>query len=339
MTKSQLIPTAAAGSMMLLSAFAYHAPASAQSVSLRHIGGWVASDFEARVVEAHMLKNINELAKGRLSIKRTGGPEIVPAEQQLAPLIAGAYDTIYTSPGYFSEYTVLGNVPTLLPKEATVKLRQECGMEAVLEEVFRVKARVAYLGSLEKGSSDRLYLRNKPIDSANLAGIKLRSSASQFGAMKALGASPTNIPYMEVYSALERGVVDGAVSGGEWSAARDQKWQEVIKYAVDAKLAYTRTPIMMNLNTWNRLTPEQQQIVRDGINKSSQELPEIIATDATKARKEMEAAGVKFIKLPPAQERELVKTYQREALKFTVTREPDYGAKVMTAVDCIWSKL
>jgi TRAP-type C4-dicarboxylate transport system substrate-binding protein len=68
-----------------------------------------------------------------------------------------------------------------------------------------------------------------------------------------LGASPVSIGFPEVYSALERGVVDCAVTGtGSGAAAR---WAEVSTHISDLPLSWALAGYMVNLAWWNRLDP------------------------------------------------------------------------------------
>jgi TRAP-type C4-dicarboxylate transport system substrate-binding protein len=69
----------------------------------------------------------------------------------------------------------------------------------------------------------------------------------------ALGAQPTSIGFPEVYSALERGVVDCAITGsGSGAAAR---WNEVSSFISDLPVSWAVAAYVINLNWWNRLEP------------------------------------------------------------------------------------
>ena len=71
--------------------------------------------------------------------------------------------------------------------------------------------------------------------------------------MTALGAQPVSVGFPEVYSALERGVVDCAISGtGSGGAAR---WPEVTTHISNLPLAWAVSGYMVNLAWWNRLDP------------------------------------------------------------------------------------
>lgn len=75
----------------------------------------------------------------------------------------------------------------------------------------------------------------------------------------ALGAQPTSIGFPEVYSALERGVVDCAITGsGSGVAAR---WPEVATHISDLPVSWAVAAYIVNLNWFNRLEPPVRALV------------------------------------------------------------------------------
>ncbi len=88
----------------------------------------------------------------------------------------------------------------------------------------------------------------------DLRGRKIRTfGQSLVDLVTALGAQPVSVGFPEVYSALERGVVDCAISGtGSGGAAR---WPEVTTHISNLPLAWAVSGYMVNLAWWNRLDP------------------------------------------------------------------------------------
>jgi TRAP-type C4-dicarboxylate transport system substrate-binding protein len=77
----------------------------------------------------------------------------------------------------------------------------------------------------------------------------------------ALGYIPTPINFSEAFTAIETGIVDGAIgSGGEgyYSIFRD-----VVKYFYKYNDHFENWYLMMNLDQWNSLAAEDQKIVMD----------------------------------------------------------------------------
>jgi len=97
----------------------------------------------------------------------------------------------------------------------------------------------------------------------DLKGLKLRTTGSaQAAVYKALGAVPTQLSSKEVYMALQRGTIDGALSGpGRFYFS---KWYEVTPYLVqDYLFPYLSFFLVINLDVWNKLSEEDQQILSD----------------------------------------------------------------------------
>src|SRR4030042_1501012 len=103
---------------------------------------------------------------------------------------------------------------------------------------------------------------NKPSD---LAGMKIRvqNSIMSMKMVQAMGGSPTPIPWGELYTALDQGVVDGAENHSP--SLRTSRHYEVCKYySLDE---HTRLPdiLIISVRVWNQLSPEQKRILKAGV--------------------------------------------------------------------------
>jgi len=101
----------------------------------------------------------------------------------------------------------------------------------------------------------------KPIKGpADLKGLKLRVfGTAQTEFARALGAEPVSIAFAEVYTALERGTVDAALTGTYSGFAL--KWYEVSKYLVDVNHGPVVGFAMVSKRTWDRLALAQRETV------------------------------------------------------------------------------
>ena len=101
---------------------------------------------------------------------------------------------------------------------------------------------------------------------ADIKGLKVRvydQSLAQF--VESLGAVPVPIGFSEVQQALARGVVDAAITGA--SSANTAGWPEVTKYFMPIGFQVGFNGYAINLKTWNKLTPEQQQNMQAAFDK------------------------------------------------------------------------
>jgi tripartite ATP-independent transporter DctP family solute receptor len=93
-------------------------------------------------------------------------------------------------------------------------------------------------------------------------GLKIRTHEPIAAeSVKALGASPVFMSSAEVYTALQKGTVDGATSGPTSFVQR--KWYEITKYSTVTFSVYSVWPVMINLKVWNGLPKEIQKILEE----------------------------------------------------------------------------
>jgi TRAP-type C4-dicarboxylate transport system substrate-binding protein len=79
---------------------------------------------------------------------------------------------------------------------------------------------------------------------------------------EALGWTPIPVPPMDLYSSLEKGVVDGAGTF-EMDTLWAFGWGEVLKYITVVPVNQLPMFVVMNLDTWNSLPPDIQEIIDD----------------------------------------------------------------------------
>jgi TRAP-type C4-dicarboxylate transport system substrate-binding protein len=99
---------------------------------------------------------------------------------------------------------------------------------------------------------------NAPISGlTDLKGKKVRvydQSLAKF--IEQLGGIPVSISFGETQQSLQRGVVDCAITGP--SSANSAGWPEVSTHFMPIGFQIALNAYAMNLNTWRKLTPEQQ---------------------------------------------------------------------------------
>ncbi|MBW2065034.1 MAG: TRAP transporter substrate-binding protein [Deltaproteobacteria bacterium] len=107
----------------------------------------------------------------------------------------------------------------------------------------------------------------KPVKSvADVKGLKIRAGGGvQTEVMKALGAVPSYMGFADLYQALDKGVMDGALL--PWEAISSFKFYEVVDYALDEPLSGTTCFCVMNQEKWNSLPPD----IQEGIGEISYE--------------------------------------------------------------------
>lgn len=98
---------------------------------------------------------------------------------------------------------------------------------------------------------------------ADFKGLKMRTSGTAQATMyKALGAVPVGLSSKEIYTALQRGTIEGATSGiSRW---RRSKLYEVAPYlTIDPTLPYLSMWLVINNKAWAKLSGDDQKIIME----------------------------------------------------------------------------
>jgi TRAP-type C4-dicarboxylate transport system substrate-binding protein len=98
----------------------------------------------------------------------------------------------------------------------------------------------------------------------DVSGLRFRTIESELQQtlVREMGGSPTPLPWLEVYTALQTGVVDGTLNS--ISDIANMNFQEQIDHLTLDGHAYMASMWFMGNQKFRSLTPEQQQIVIDG---------------------------------------------------------------------------
>lgn len=143
--------------------------------------------------------------------------------------------------------------------------------------------------------SRSFYNSKKPIRTvADLAGLKFRVIQSDIfvDMTAALGANATPMPYGEVYSSIETGVIDGAENNfPSYDTARHV---EVAKYYSLDQHTILPEVFVMNKAAFDALTPEDQAIFRQAAKDSVGRQRELWTAMTESSRKKAEEAGAEI---------------------------------------------
>lgn len=111
--------------------------------------------------------------------------------------------------------------------------------------------------------------RDKPVRTLeDLEGMRIRTPSRLAGeVLKALGASPVSMPVTEIYTSLERGIVDGVMIPA--SAAKSFELVEVANYfTLGAPLGFSPYFLTMNKNTYQGLSDDLRQTLNKTIGEA-----------------------------------------------------------------------
>ena len=142
------------------------------------------------------------------------------------------------------------------------------------------------------GGARSFYNSKKPINTvADLAGLKFRVIQSDVfvDMVAALGATATPMPYGEVYSSIETGVIDGAENN--FPSYESAKHFEVAKnYSLDEHTIVPEVFVMSKI-AWDKLSDEDKEIFKQAGKESMEKQWELWDARVAESRKIVEEAG------------------------------------------------
>lgn len=146
------------------------------------------------------------------------------------------------------------------------------------------------------GGSRSFYNSQKPIKSmADLSGLKFRVMQSDMfvDMVSALGANATPMPYGEVYSSIQTGVIDGAENN--WPSYDSSGHFEVAKYYTLDQHLIVPEVLVMAKSSFDKLSAEDQELVRQAARDSVPVMRDLWSAREKESEAKVRAAGVEII--------------------------------------------
>ncbi|MFC1823086.1 TRAP transporter substrate-binding protein [Thermodesulfobacteriota bacterium] len=222
---------------------------------------WMSTKHSLHSVFEKYAKEVKELTNGRVQITLYPGGALGGPRQQWDMAVGGITDISFFMPGYTAgrfPLTTVFDLPLLLGYSSTVNTAIAQG---VFEEYIEREYKDAKMLFFFVSEPFTFHTSKKKINSmADIKGLKFRSSGAVQSAMvKALGGSPVTLPITEVYTSLEKGVIDGVVTA--FTAMVGYRLFDVVKYSINAGITATPMAVAMNKKTWNSLPPDVKKIL------------------------------------------------------------------------------
>jgi TRAP-type C4-dicarboxylate transport system substrate-binding protein len=299
----------------------------AEMITLKAINAWPKNSAEGNTSLNFFLESVEKQVAqkypGELKINLVGGPEVVKIQDQVHAAQTGMVDIVHTTNAYYVH---------LLPEADAMKLsnltpweERASGAWAYYNDLHEKKLGLYFIGRIGTDLPFNLYL-TKPIKTADLRGFNIRVSPMYLQLVKGLGGNPVVIPPTEVYTALERNVVDGygwpAIGIREWG------WEKHTKYIVEPGFYSGPHPMVMNLKTWNGLPKKFKDVLNQAAMEAEKKTVAFYHEEETKEMALLKQAGLQVIELPPAEKEKFLKIAYDEGWKDVLGKCPQTGPKL-----------
>jgi TRAP-type C4-dicarboxylate transport system substrate-binding protein len=202
------------------------------------------------------ISKVNEDGKGVIRINFIGGPRAMPPTEVGNAVRSGVVDVGNVTSAFYTNLLPEAQAFQLSTRPMD-ELRKNGGWELV-NRLHNEKVNAYYLARHGDGIPFYLYL-TREISEPDLKGLTIRVTPVYRAFFTRLGANLVNTPPGEVYTALERGIVQGY----GWPAVGifDLGWQERTKFRVEPGFYTVDVNILVNLPKWNSLSDKQKEVL------------------------------------------------------------------------------
>ena len=236
--------------------------------------------------------DISKALKGKLSINVLPFNSIKMFQQPVA-VRKGRVDLVCTPNAFFAR-AVPENEAVSTSSSNPQTVRANGGFE-MLDKIQQKYFGVKNLGWTSSGGRFRIYMKNPPKFSAkgmlDLSGVKLRDNPIYGAFFRAMNATTHPLPATQVYSALEKGVVNASA----WATIglKGLKWDKFLRHAVEPEFYHTDIGWFINLKKWSI-----RKSVQDMVIANENAVRKVLLAESKKERATLAGEGMKFHTVP-----------------------------------------
>jgi TRAP-type transport system periplasmic protein len=295
--------------------------ASAQEVTLKGITSFAEKTFYSRGFEKFVDK-VNADGKGKVQINYIGGPKAMPPFEVGNALKGGVVDIANVTGAFYTNVFPEADA-WKLTERPMAELRKNGGFD-YMAKLYAEKMNAVFLARHIDDNPFHLYL-TKPITKPDLTGLKLRITPVYREFFQALGATVVQTPPGEVYTALERGVVDGY--GWPITGIFDLGWHERTKFRVDPGFYSAEVSILINKASLEKLNAEQKKVIMDAAAWLEGQAAETSKENAADTAKQ-KAAGLQVIEFKDAEGQAFRAKAYETGWAGIIAKSPEHGPKL-----------
>ena len=227
-------------------------------------------DYPTTIGDKEFARIVNEKTQGRINIEVFPGAVLGDEKSVMEAVQMGGIELARVNAQPLSDFAkglrVL-SLPYLFRDSGHLwKVLDGPIGQQLLDEL--AKSRMVGLAYYDSGSRSFYNSKKEVKTPEDMKGLKIRVQQSELmmGLVNALGASATPMPYADVYTGLQSGVIDGAENN--WPSYYSTSHYEVAKYMTLDHHSRTPEVVIMSKAAWDKLSPADQNIIKEAARAS-----------------------------------------------------------------------
>ncbi len=242
-------------------------------------------------------KVIKEKTNGRLCLDVYFGSQLGEEKDTIEQTQFGVIDMNRVSLGPFNDIIPETQVPSLPYIFRSVEHMHHVMDGPIGQDILDAFTSHDLIGlAFYDGGARSFYNSKRAINSmADLAGLKFRVMQSDIfvSMVQALGANAVPMPYGEVYSAIQTGVIDGAENN--WPSYDTSGHYEVAKYYTLDEHLIVPEVLVMSKKSWEKLSADDQALIRQAAKDSVPEMRKLWFAQEKVSEDKIRAAGNEIV--------------------------------------------
>jgi TRAP-type C4-dicarboxylate transport system substrate-binding protein len=296
-------------------------PTAAQEITLRAVSSFAEGTEFSKNFE-RFVEKVNNDGKGIVKINYIGGPRAVPPFEVGNAVRTRVVDIANVTGAYYTN---------LMPEADGFKLngkpmseQRKNGTWDYINQLHNQKLNSQYVARQFHNVPFHIYL-NKKIEKIDFSGLKIRVTPVYRDIVEALAGTPVTTAPGEVYTALERGVVDGY--GWPITGIFDLGWDKVTKFRMEPAFYSVEVNVLVNLDSWKGLNDAQRKLLNEAalwLEGLDSEKVAVIKAE----RERQAAAGIQALDFGPAASKAFLDRAYDVAWQSVIRKAPESGPKL-----------
>lgn len=268
---------------------------------------------------------LTEASGGEITVQMSG-PETIPPLEQLEPTKLGVFQVLCTYPGFHTgSTTLLTGLESIRPDAEA--FRDSEAMDVIRETYGELGLHAI---SVPLAHGYWVYLNRELSDAGDLSGMQIRALPPQHPYISAVGGTPVVLPPAEMFSALERGVVDGALFPA--AGATGYGFAEVTDRYFTTEVSAPHV-ILANQAFWDGLPDDIRAIFEEQAVVLEDEIPAVYDRLNTEEQAKLAEAGVELLTLSDEVAGKMADGIASGAWSFAENRNGDAAARLRAIVE------
>lgn len=285
---------------------------------------WQSGTLPQQLFEG-FAKRVETLSGGRLRIEALATNAVVAPPEGLDAVGAGVLDGQNGGPAYYTgkdaAFALIGDPQGAFDNPYQMQMWMEYGGGKQLAQELYAQYGVRYVGGVWYGVE--CLVSKRPLRTlADFKGLKIRAPQGMSGEIfNLLGAAPVQLPGSEVYTALERGVVD-ASDWGTLSMNEDLGYHKLARYpSYPGFHSMPSGDISINMKRWEALPADLKAAIETATNEFAREMIQRNYLADQKIAVEAAKRGFEPVEMPHA-ERQKFREIARGVWKSYAAKSP-----------------